>query len=393
MSYIDDDYHRDHRSRNRNNPAAHMSAGAPYPDYSNSNNANSSNHYPRGDMMDDFGPETRGRPAAAPGLDASADPHLPPRPPLGETLKPALKRENSRSRLAPNERPQFPDEASYLGGRAPDLEAKNRPRDQKFRDLRDGYESEEGENHKGSKYTPRNKMPRSNDDDLAYDDRKRRPRRNDYPPPDSAISGTTRGGGGYDDPPPRRRRDRDERPQYDDDYPPPRRRGDRPPPVEYGAEPIPSRQKSERRPRPRRDYDDYSDEEDYRPRRRRGTSADGGHGRRPRDYDDGPYYSDEPRRRRDDDYDRAPARRRDSSRRRRDDYDDYDRYDDRDRDRRGGRDSKTPKEIKIGKYDIGPWVEKGQKHWTTIAPILTPIVLAQIRKMGSGGGGGGGGRR
>ncbi len=48
----------------------------------------------------------------------------------------------------------------------------------------------------------------------------------------------------------------------------------------------------------------------------------------------------------------------------------------------------------IGKYDIGPWVEKGQKHWTTIAPILTPIVLAQIRKMGSGGGsGGGGGRR
>jgi hypothetical protein len=42
-------------------------------------------------------------------------------------------------------------------------------------------------------------------------------------------------------------------------------------------------------------------------------------------------------------------------------------------------------------------VEKGQKHWTTIAPIVTPLVLNYIRKKGqsggSGGGGGGGGRR
>ncbi|GIZ39977.1 hypothetical protein CKM354_000333600 [Cercospora kikuchii] len=358
-----------------------MSA-APYPDY-------------RGDPQptDDAGPDARGRRPAAPGLDASSDPHAHiPLPPLGATLKPALKREGSRSRLHPDERPQFPDEASYLGGRAPDLEAKNRPRDKQFRDLRDGYESDEGEHHKSSKYTPRSKMPRSNDDS-AYDDRPRRSKRNDYPPPDSAISGTTRGG--YDDGPPRRRRDRDERPPYDDDYPP-RRRGDRPPPVEYGADPIPSRQKSERRPRPRREYDDYSDEDDYRPRRRRGRSADGYGGRPPRDYDDDPYYSDRPpRRRRDDDYnDRAPARRRDGSRRRRDDYDDYDRYSDRSRDRRGGRDGrdKPPPSIKIGKYDIGPWVEKGKEHWTTIAPILTPIVLAQIRKMGSGGGSGGGRR-
>ena len=344
-----------------------MSA-APYPDYGPSEN--------------DVGFEGRGR------RPNHADPHL-PAPPLGPSLKPALKREGSRSRLQPEDRPQFPDEASYLGGRAPDAEVKNGPRERSFRDQRDGYESEEGEKHKSSKYTPRNRMPRSNDEDLAYDDRKRRPRRNDVPPPDSAISGATRGG--YDDAPPRRRRDRDDRRDYDDEAPP-RRRGDRPPPVEYGAEPIPSRQKSERRPRPRRDYDEYSDEEDYRPRRRRGASADG-HGRRPRDYDDGPYYSDEPRRRRDDDYDRAPARRpRDSSRRRRDDYDDYDRYDDRDRDRRRDRDSRPPKEIKIGKYDIGPWIEQGKKHWTTVAPILTPIVLAQIRKMGSGSGGGGGRR-
>ena len=345
-----------------------MSA-APYPDYGPSEN--------------DVGFEGRGR-----RPNHAADPHL-PAPPLGPSLKPALKREGSRSRLQPEDRPQFPDEASYLGGRAPDAEVKNGPRERSFRDQRDGYESEEGEKHKSSKYTPRNRMPRSNDEDLAYDDRKRRPRRNDVPPPDSAISGATRGG--YDDAPPRRRRDRDDRRDYDDEAPP-RRRGDRPPPVEYGAEPIPSRQKSERRPRPRRDYDEYSDDEDYRPRRRRGASADG-HGRRPRDYDDGPYYSDEPRRRRDDDYDRAPARRpRDSSRRRRDDYDDYDRYDDRDRDRRRDRDSRPPKEIKIGKYDIGPWIEQGKKHWTTVAPILTPIVLAQIRKMGSGSGGGGGRR-
>jgi hypothetical protein len=52
-------------------------------------------------------------------------------------------------------------------------------------------------------------------------------------------------------------------------------------------------------------------------------------------------------------------------------------------------------------------IEQGKKHWITVAPILTPIVLAQIRKMGQhnnnnnnndyrgggGGGGGGGGRR
>lgn len=360
-----------------------MSA-APYPD-------------PFGAPENDIGFDRRGR--RPDHHHHHADPHL-PAPPLGPSLKPALKREGSRSRLSPDDRPQFPDEASYLGGRAPDAEVKNGPRERLFRDQRDGYESEEGENHKSSKYTPRNRMPRSNDDDLAYDDRKRRPRRNTnnhVPPPESAISGASRGG--YDDaPPPRRRRDRDDRRDYDydDESPPPRRRGPRPPPVEYGAEPIPTRQRSERRPRPRRDYDEYSDDEDYRPRRRRGASADG-HGRRPRDYDDGPYYSDEPRRRRNDDYDRAPMRRRDSSRRRRDDYyDDYDRYDDRDRDRRHGRDSRPPpKEIRIGKYDIGPWIEQGKKHWTTVAPILTPIVLAQIRKMGNGsnGGGGGGGRR
>lgn len=367
MSYIDGPQQR--RPHRRDD-----SHRAPYPDYDHGVDKSHG-------MNDAYPPPSytagAARPAAPNGL--GTDEHLPP-PPIGETLKPALKRAGSRSRLTPDDRPSFPDEASYLGGRAPDLEAKNRPRDQRFRDLRDGYESDEGEAHKlratkekaahGSR-----RMPRGRDeDDAAYDDRKRRPRRggSDYPPPDSAVS--SRGGRDYDDPPPRRSR----RDPYEDDYPPPRRRGDRPPPgVEYGAEPVPSRMKSDRRPR-RRDYDDYSDEEDdRRPRRPRSVEN---HRRRPRDYDDGPYYLDEPRRRRDE-YD-PPARRRDRSRRRDDDYDDY--YDDRrDRDRRG---NKVPKEIKIGKYDIGPWVEKGQKHWTTVAPIVTPFIMNYVRKNMGGGG-------
>ena len=30
--------------------------------------------------------------------------------------------------------------------------------------------------------------------------------------------------------------------------------------------------------------------------------------------------------------------------------------------------------MKIGKYDVGPMIDKGQKHWTTVAPIVTPLV-------------------
>lgn len=309
--------------------------------------------------------------------------HTPPAPPIGDSLKPAMKREGSRTRLAPDTRPQFPDEASN----APDLERKNRARDRQFRDRRDGYESEEGEVHRKNMAPPR----RHTDDDRprGQDPRSRRPHDEDppYPPPDGG-----RRRGGYDEERPRSSRNKRDN-HYDDEDRPPRRRGDRPPPdFEYGSDPIPSRRGSERRPRRRQD--DYSDEEeDYRPRRRR--SAEDSRRALRRSEDEADYHSDG-RRRRDDPYDDRALRRRDDRSRRRYDDDsdrDYDRSDRRDRDRRRG--DKPTKPVMVGKYDVGPWIEKGQKHYATLAPIVTPLVINMARKYmtGQGGGSGGGGRR
>lgn len=301
-------------------------------------------------------------PAAAPGATSSSS--LPP-PPLGS----AIKREGSRSRKA-HLHPEFPDEASYLNTRSHDLERKNRPDERRFREKRDGYESDEGERHRRAMASSR--RPRYDDeDDLPPPPRDRRRRDKDRdadmygrPPPRDDP---------YDDrrrPPPRRRHD-----YSDEESLPPRRKGPRDG-VEYGAEPIkPRRHNTEREPprrrerdpedRPRRrdKYDDYSDDEDYRPRRRRSEEPP----RRRRDdrYDD---YDDEPRRPRRDDYGRRKDR--DRSRRR---YSD-DEYDDR---RRG---DKPPKEIKVGKYDVGPWLEKGQKYYGVVAPIVTPMVMNYLKK-------------
>lgn len=302
-----------------------------------------------------------------------------PPPPVGDALNgndnsrmapSALKREGSRSR-APDLRPEFPDEASYLGANAPDLERKNRAIDRKFREKRDGYTSEEGEMLRQAK--PSRRPPKD-----AYDEpepRRRRPR------------------DAYDDqglPPPARRRDRDDErepprrkrdPQYDDEIAAPRRRGERPG-VEYGSEPIPVRRSNTERPRRRRDdYDGYppSEDDDRGDTRRHRSQEDR---RRRRD----PYAEDkyDDRRRRDDPY--AAPRRRERSRGRyddEDDSDDYDRYDSRrDRDRK-----KAPREIKVGKYDIGPMVDQGKKHYATLAPILTPIVMSMARKYMTGSGG------
>jgi len=69
-----------------------------------------------------------------------------------------------------------------------------------------------------------------------------------------------------------------------------------------------------------------------------------------------------------------PDRRRDRDRsRRRYSDDDYD-------DRRGGGRDRVPKEIKVGKYDVGPWLEKGQKYYGVLAPIVTPMVMNYMRK-------------
>ena len=36
--------------------------------------------------------------------------------------------------------------------------------------------------------------------------------------------------------------------------------------------------------------------------------------------------------------------------------------------------------MRIGKYDVGPYVELGKKHYGTVAPILTPLVLNMAKK-------------
>ncbi|KAF1823470.1 uncharacterized protein K489DRAFT_369826 [Dissoconium aciculare CBS 342.82] len=336
---------------------------------------------------------------------------LPP-PPIGDgAIRPAMKREGSRSRVPPDMRPEFPEEASYLGRNARDLEAKNHPHNRRFRDKRDGYESEEGETHRKMR-DPR-RRPES---DIDYD---RRPNNNssrrsrdsesygqgpydDEPPRSRRPPRDHRDPRDYDDPrdqrspreqrPPRElrspREERDSRDPRDyrdprdsrggrdrherDDYeePPRRRRGDdyddeRPrrqrPPVEYGSDPVPVRRRhSERRTEPsrRRRDDDYSDEEsDYDDRRSHRQRRSSAPPRRKDRYDDD-----------DSEYD---GRRSERSRR------------DGDRDKH----DKPPKEIKIGNYDVGPLVEKGQKHYAVLAPVLTPIVLNMARKYLGGAGG------
>ena len=59
--------------------------------------------------------------------------------------RPSAMKRSGNQRCVPHFRPQFPDEASYLGSNAPDLETKNRRHHREFRERRDGYESAEGE--------------------------------------------------------------------------------------------------------------------------------------------------------------------------------------------------------------------------------------------------------
>lgn len=293
--------------------------------------------------------DPRGPPTNAPG-------DLPP-PPIGDdAIRPALKREGSRSRIPPNVRPEFPDEASYLGKNARDLEAKDKPHQRRFRERRDGYESEEGEMHRQARGPGGRRAPPPDDDynRPPPDYRSRRPR--DYDPYERDP---------YDDPPPRSRRPRDprdnrdprddrdrrdprdyrddrdryERDPYDDpprrrrddyDDEPPRRRRNAPA-VEYGSDPVPVRRRhSDKRPttssrRRRDDYYSDEDEDDYddrrRPPPRRRSSAPP---RRRYEDDDESYLTDR------------------SRRDRRDDRDDRDKRDKR---------NTLPKEIKIGNYE------------------------------------------
>lgn len=287
--------------------------------------------------------------------------------------KSALKREGSRSRV-PSARPDFPDEESYLGSNAPDLERKNRPAERRFREKRDGYESEEGERHRAARGQRRG--GRYDDDDDYSDESDGAPRRrrdhDRYEQPESST---------------RSRRDQDKdasrqsggraksKGRDDDRYEPLRRRN---------TEREPTRRTGRRRDD---DYSDSgSDDEDYRPRRRRSAERvdEVGRSNRPRDRE---YKSEredrDARKRREEIYENdRVARKSDKSRRRRSADG---RYDDRDR----GRDDRDvrrrePREIRIGKYDIGPYVEQGQKHYKTYAPILTPIVMNLAKNYMSG---------
>jgi hypothetical protein len=341
MSSYDDDYQPRPRRHRDNRP--------PYPD----DGPSSSAAFPTA-------------PDAPPAATSSSS--LPP-PPLGS----AIKQEGSRNRKA-HLHPEFPDEASFLNTRSHDLERKNRPDERRFREKRDGYESDEGERHRKAA-TMSSRKPRYDDEESELPPRssRRRGEGDMYgraPPRDDQYEDRDRRR-----PPPRRRDD-------DDESLPPRRKGPRDG-VEYGADPIkPKRRQTERElprrrerdddDRRRRDkYEEYSDEDDYRPRRRRSEEPP----RRKREdrYDD---YDEAPRRRRDDVSRRdEPDRRRDRDRsRRRHSDDDYD-------DRRGGRDrDRAPKEIKVGKYDVGPWLEKGQKYYGVVAPIVTPMIMNYMRK-------------
>ncbi|KAK5113369.1 hypothetical protein LTR62_003469 [Meristemomyces frigidus] len=390
--------------------------------------------YPPDDGPNDYGsnaerppryarhpPDHFNQPPPPPGANSVGE-TLPP-PPMGDALpggsggRPsAMKREGSRSRVPQQLRPDFPDEASYMGSTAPDLERKNRPKDRAFRERRDGYGSEEGETLR-LKHPPRKDDDRDRDRDRDRRDRRPRDDRDAYadsgPPrrPKDRREESFNQTRDYDDrdrDPPRRRRD-GERRRYDDDDddPPPRRRGGGGGGVEYGSDPVPVRRRNtvndrsrtdRDKPRRRRD-DDYSDESEDDRRRRHRSQED--RPRRPRDKyeDDNRSYDTDPRdrdqrRRRQDIYDRdQDDRRHDKSRRRGysdDDYDDYDR-----RDRRGGRDgggrddrdsrrNKPPKEMKIGNYDVGPMVEMGKKHYGTLAPIVTPMIMQAAKKYMAG---------
>lgn len=346
-----------------------------------------------GGRYDDRGRAPPPYPASAAPFNDYSTPGQPqhgadvPPPPMGEQLNrpSAMKRSGSQSRV-PHLQPQFPDEASYLGSHAPDLEAKNRRHHREFRDKRDGYESEEGENHRRSKYgdsrgdrgDPRGD-PRGGGGQRGggYDERDRPPRRRTH-----------------DEEEPRRRKDKERDRDRDYDDPPSRHRKRDPPGVEYGSDPVPAVKRSQTdRDGRRRRKDDYDDEDDYDDRDRRRPERRRSHDdtrRRRRDYDDDDRsdYNRDDRRRRDRSRD---DRRRDRSRRRDDDDDsEYDdrrsrRDGDRDRDRRR-RSSAPPKEVKIGDYDIGPLLEKGKKHYGTIAPIITPFAMSMARKYLGGSG-------
>jgi len=249
-----------------------------------------------------------------------------------------MKREGSRSRV-PHLKPEFPDERSYLSSRAPDAERKNKPAERQFRERRDGYESEEGEMHKKAAKNPRRKT--AYDEDSEPDRKPKSKEKARFEEPRSRRKDES-----DDDEPPRRRKPKDE----DAFYEPPRRRN------------------TERRRRA--DYSDESDSEDDR-RRRRSTDDRERRRRKDKDYDSYEPDSRDARRRRQEIYDRDQVARRSDKPRRH--YSDDESYDRRRRDSRGDR--REPREIKVGKYDIGPYVEKGQKHYKTFAPIVTPILM------------------
>ncbi|KAI9702246.1 MAG: hypothetical protein M1820_006178 [Bogoriella megaspora] len=325
-----------------------------------------------------------------------------PPPPIGPFAKPK-KGYDTRS-------PAFPEERSYLASDAPDLERKVSPRNREFREKRDGYESDEGDQLRKAKRGGggESERPRRKDRAPSYADNvdprdiepdPRRDARRTRPPGPGQARGSYYGEEAPVEPPRRRNTERappSRRTQYnddddDDDYDPrqrrapPRRRGDE---DEYYDRGYRSEERTapRRPPAPRDDRGYRSHGEDGRQRRRRDSYDDDDSYDRPRRQRD----DTDPRRRSDygantraggDDYWREKSRDRGNRRTR---FEDEDRYDDRERDRdrdrrhrEKSRDRKDKDKRKwnerLNKDDFGKYVKTGQKHYEQWAPVLMPV--------------------
>jgi len=316
--------------------------------------------------------------AQAPRADYDRQQPIPP-PPFGNP---------PRADNVPRARPHFPDQPANMNPSYQDPVHHSRSPAEKHRRRRDAYQdsdpkdsrrrrdvaqSDSESDNQPRRHREHQPSPRRSRREPVYDDdeptRRRRPKGDD-----KDLSNYERS---RRDPTDRHRRTKD----YDD--------GDAAAAASAAAAAAYDREMLRRRDPERRDRrNHYSDELESDDLGRRRRSVDRGYdttSRRRDDYDRG-YHTDsrEARKRREAIYDRDREARRSDRRSRY--YSDEEEFGNR------RREAREPREIKVGKYDIGPYVEKGQKHYKTFAPIVTPIVM-NLAKTYMAQKGGGGGRR
>lgn len=257
----------------------------------------------------------------------------------------------------------IPDDKSRRGGNPRDLERKNGPDNRRFRDKRNGYESDEGEQlrrerrRRADDDAPARMPPANGSNNYDLPERpRRRPDRGDVDPVAAGAGGAAAGYGAARSsrrPPP----DRNDDP-YDDEPPRARRPRPRPRSTAYDEDPR-YHERGYDSERPRRRRSAWDDEDPDLPPRR---SA-----RPPRD----PYDDPRPRRRYADDdddyYDAAPRRSNTmSGRSRRSRYDDP-------------RDPRDPRAAAPGGAD---WKNQGMELFKTHAmPVIRQEGGRMIRKQ------------